>query len=118
MSETESRYDELTEDQIAELLEQGASFPFVRLAMHDAEGERNSVRENAEAVLEYGRTSFGSFGNYMWDGDLYNAMKHADGSNTNLMMEAFGLTVINAHARAEHDKDGYKVNDTGRVVYK
>lgn len=106
----------LTSDEMAELLEMGASKEFVLLANYPSEN-RNSVHENARTALEHGRTSFGHFGTSMWESDLYSAMKRADGTNTELLREVFGLAYINAQSKHEHGREGYKVKD-GRVVYK
>ena len=118
----QSKYETLTEDELLELREMGASKEFVMMAQYD-DGERNSVRENAERALEQGeKPHFGHFGDYMWEGDLYHAMERADGTNTRIMQEVFGLPYINASAREQTDTHtpmrGFKVNDDGRVVYK
>lgn len=120
---TEATNDDgaLTEDEMATLFEEGASRAFVMLANH-APDKRNSVRDNAERVLdghvhgEVTEMTFGHFGKAMWEGDLYNAMKRADGRNTGYLLDVFGLDFINAASRADGHA-GYKMED-GRVVYK
>jgi len=129
LSERERRYEPLTEDEQLELLEASASTEFVIIAARD-DGERNSVRENADRVLaghvdtEGGipDLAFGDFGTHLWNGDLYRAMKLADKQNTRRLLEAFGLPYVNAQARLDTEtptpERGYKMSDNGRVVYK
>lgn len=118
----QQRYDDLTEGEILKLREMGASKEFIMMAQYD-DGERNSIRENAERALEQDeKPHFGHFGDFMWEGDLYHAMERADGTNTRIMLEVFGLPYINASAREQTDTHtplrGFKENDKGRIVYK
>lgn len=116
------RYDPLTEDEILELFELGASKEFVLFARYD-DGEVNSVRENANRALNKGeKPEFGDFGEYMWQGNLYKATMHADNTNNRVLREVFGVEYINAVARLATDtptpERGYKVNDRERLVFR
>lgn len=116
MTDAERKYDELTEGDIIALYEGGASEEFLLMAQLD-DGERNSVRENADDYLEHGRKRFGDFGTALWEGDIWKAMKRADGTNVQRMVDEFGLGYINAKCR-EQGRAGFKEGEGGRIVYK
>lgn len=117
----ERKYDPLTEEEIMELFELGASEEFVMFAKFD-DGDYNSVRANARAAIDDGRTTFGDFGSYLWEGDMYKATQHADTDNTRRLREIFGVEYINAKSRMQIDHEvpvrGFKVDDRENLVFK
>lgn len=92
-----------------ELKAAGASEAFVSVYLSAAEG-RHSVRQELDSgyggtVLEEGRDPTevaGGFFTKLWNGRLFDAFLHADGSNTPLLLEVFGPAKIrNAGAAIE-----------------
>lgn len=99
---------DLTTDHIAFFRKAGASEVFLTLIDTDPEeagGVHNSVRQEARRYLFYGDLDGdpgdfthegGIFFTRMWDGDLYEAYRHADIASGPLLESVFGVERINS----------------------
>ena len=59
--------------------EMGASKEFIMVAQYDyGDDEVNTARMYADRVLEKGKGKFDHFGEFLWEGNLYKVVAHAD----------------------------------------
>lgn len=118
--------DELTAEEIAALTAAGASPQLITVVTADTGNMENSARRETmkylrgeygpdlteETAEEFSHQAGDYYGN-LWDGDLYGAMRHSDGTNSHILSDVFGLARINASAP---EKTPY-VWEEGRVVW-
>jgi len=104
-----------------DLHDAGASEAFISMYLSTAGDRRHSIREELDSgyggeVLERGgdpSNAGGGFFAKVWNGDLFDAFLHADGSNTPLMLEVFGPEKIR---RQGVDEAGYGLDYATRMV--